>query len=70
MPISEVKIGGSFLVLADDQGRLLQTEGSKRPVYIDGIGDKTALLGGISVGHNFAFVIGSFNSEYSQIAST
>jgi hypothetical protein len=32
---------------------------------MDGIGDKTALLGGISVGHNFAFVIGSSGSEYS-----
>jgi hypothetical protein len=43
MPISEVKVGGTFMVMADDQGRLLQTDGLKRPVYIDGIGDKTAI---------------------------
>ena len=60
---SEIKVGGSFIVLADDNGHLLQTDGIQKPKYIEGVNEKISLQGGISVGHNFAFVIGQAASE-------
>jgi hypothetical protein len=40
---SEIKVGGSFIVLSDDNGHLLQTDGIQKPHYIDGVNDKISL---------------------------
>jgi hypothetical protein len=40
---SEIKVGGSFIVLADDNGHLLQTDGIQKPKYIEGVNEKISL---------------------------
>lgn len=53
---SEVKVGGTFTLLTDKEGHIMQTSNGALPQYVQGLEDNFALS--LTVGGNFAFVIG------------
>lgn len=60
---SDVKVGGTFTLLSDQEGHILQTSNGQIPQYVQGLEDNFALS--LTAGGNFAFVIGR-NSEGMQ----
>lgn len=56
-----MKVGGNFTLLTDAEGHIMQNQNGSQPHYVQGLEDNLALS--LTVGGNFAFVIGKATSE-------